>query len=259
MDSVVIKPKESLADYVELIYSNEAEEFNYHGLSSPSINSEIFFSFGDYFSFANYSIEKGTTELSSISKNQLYAIPVNAKGYHSTSGIILKPWAFLYINAIDGKSTYHLSQQTIISELKKQLVHLEKDLKISSMEDKSKILYSFVKNKISFKEINPTFTKIYSAINAFDKNVMKIEDLVAFSHISQKTFIEIFKAHIGINPLKYLQFRAIEYSLKKLQDPYLTLSQIALDSGFYDQSHFNRVFKGFMQMTPNQYRLMQND
>lgn len=258
MDSLVIEPEGFLADYVELVYCNEAEDFTYQGVSTPSINSEIFFSFGDHFSFANTTIGSDSTELYCISQNQLYATPVSAQGKHSTSGIIFKPWAISSISAIDGKSTNRLSQKAIISELKTQLVHLEIDLKTSSKEDKSMLLYSFVKHKLSFKKLNPTFTKIFNAIHAFDKNETKLEELVGFSNISQKTFIKIFKTHIGLNPMKYLQFRAVEDSIVKLCNPNLSLSQIALDSGFYDQSHFNRVFKNFMQMTPNQYRLAQN-
>lgn len=258
MDSLVIKPEGFLTDYIELIYCNEAEDFTYQGILAPSINSEIFFSFGEHFSFANTVIGRDSTELFYISENQLYATPIHAQGNHSTSGIIFKPWAFSSINAINGKSTDHLSQKAIISELKTQLVQLEIELKTLSKKDKSTLLYSFVKYKVSFKELNPTFIKIFNVINIFDKTEANLEQLVTFSNISQKTFIKIFKAHIGLNPMKYLHFRAVEDSLIKLRNPNLSLSQIALDSGFYDQSHFNRVFKNFMLMTPNQYRLMQN-
>lgn len=258
MDSLIIKPEGFLTDYVELIYCNEAEYFSYQGVSSPSINSEIFFSFGEHFSFANTVISKDSTELFYISKNQLYAIPIHAEGNHSTSGIIFKPWAFSYISAINGKSTDGMSQQAILSELKTQLVQLETYLKASCKDDKSAILYAFLKNKISFKRLNPTFTKIYNAINVFDKSQANLDHLVATSNISQKTFIKIFKAHVGLNPMKYLHFRAVEHSLVQLANPNLSLSHIALDSGFYDQSHFNRVFKNFMLMTPYQYRLNQN-
>jgi AraC-like DNA-binding protein len=37
------------------------------------------------------------------------------------------------------------------------------------------------------------------------------------------------------------------------------LIDIALDSGFYDQSHFNRVFKTFTGLTPREYRLQKEN
>jgi AraC-like DNA-binding protein len=254
MHSSVIKPEGFLSAYVELVYCNKAEDFSDQGISKPSVNSEIFYSFGDHFKFADTIIERDSTELCSLFRNQIIAAPVSAYGKHSTSGIIFKPWAFSSISSLNGKSTGRLTKEAIMFELKTQFRNLEGKLKDSTMADTTALLYSFVEQKVSFKRLHPTFTKIFDAINKFDTAESRIADLVANSNISQKTFIKLFKEHIGLTPHKYLQLRAVEYSLDRLKNPHLSLTQIALESGFYDQSHFNRIFKSFMLITPDRYR-----
>jgi methylphosphotriester-DNA--protein-cysteine methyltransferase len=46
----------------------------------------------------------------------------------------------------------------------------------------------------------------------------------------------------------------LEYVRRKLDDPELSLAEIAVDAGFADQSHLTRNFKRFTGRTPGEYR-----
>ena len=52
----------------------------------------------------------------------------------------------------------------------------------------------------------------------------------------------------------YIRKLRIEQSCKALANSDFSLAQIALSAGFSDHSHFSRIFKRIMRVTPTQYR-----
>lgn len=65
-----------------------------------------------------------------------------------------------------------------------------------------------------------------------------------------KTFRTIF--HVTMS--EFIRQRRIEFACGQLLQSQLSISQIALESGFYDQSHFTNAFKRVMGVTPAEYR-----
>lgn len=53
---------------------------------------------------------------------------------------------------------------------------------------------------------------------------------------------------------EYVQALRVRYACKLLQDRALPLADVAIDSGFADQSHFTRMFRKFVGTTPARFR-----
>lgn len=71
---------------------------------------------------------------------------------------------------------------------------------------------------------------------------------------SQKHFIELFRQQVGVTPKQYLKIMRFQKAIQTIETKEnLHWSQIALDSGFYDQAHFIHDFKHFSGFTPNEY------
>jgi AraC-like DNA-binding protein len=68
------------------------------------------------------------------------------------------------------------------------------------------------------------------------------------------TLLRQFNAAIGITPHAYRINCRIELARKLLQKGY-DLSQVALECGFFDQSHFHRHFKAITTVTPKEYQV----
>ena len=63
-----------------------------------------------------------------------------------------------------------------------------------------------------------------------------------------------FKEITGFKLSEYLTKIRLEHSVKYLLSNEENITTIALESGFYDQSHFNKNFKKLLDTTPNHFR-----
>lgn len=80
-----------------------------------------------------------------------------------------------------------------------------------------------------------------------------LDQLSRACHSDPCYLIKLFKKKVGLTPYQYLRNYRIEVAKKKLlQDK--TVSQVAHEVGFFDQSHFHRNFKPIVGMTPFQYK-----
>lgn len=82
---------------------------------------------------------------------------------------------------------------------------------------------------------------------------LSLEDLCAVADLSKYHLVRSFKRAYGLTPHAYhlnLRVNEAKACLRQGQD----LSEVALDSGFCDQSHFTRVFSRCVGMTPAAYQ-----
>jgi AraC family transcriptional regulator len=72
--------------------------------------------------------------------------------------------------------------------------------------------------------------------------------------LSVRHFTRAFRQSVGMPPHRYLLKRRIERARDLLRNPSLSLLEVALACGFADQSHFTRLFRASMQMSPGVWR-----
>ena len=65
--------------------------------------------------------------------------------------------------------------------------------------------------------------------------------------------IRLFKAATGLSPYEYLLVLRIEHAKQLLEKGY-AVQDAALESGFYDASHFNRLFRKVSGANPKIFR-----
>lgn len=64
----------------------------------------------------------------------------------------------------------------------------------------------------------------------------------------------VFRHHYGCTVGEYVRQLRVEFACRELCSTDAPLPQIALASGFCDQSHFSRIFKRVVGLTPSMYR-----
>ncbi len=83
---------------------------------------------------------------------------------------------------------------------------------------------------------------------------IEVGDMAEHVLLSVSQLQREFSTHFGISPIRYLREVRIGMARRLLESTDISVSQIATDCGFYDQSHFNRYFKSSTGLTPRQYR-----
>jgi AraC-like DNA-binding protein len=83
---------------------------------------------------------------------------------------------------------------------------------------------------------------------------IELNELAAIAGLSDCHFSRAFKQSMGIPPHRYVMQRRIEVAAVLIEQTDRPLSEIALEVGFSDQSHFTRMFSRLASQTPRDYR-----
>jgi AraC family transcriptional regulator len=81
-----------------------------------------------------------------------------------------------------------------------------------------------------------------------------LEELANICNCTPVQFARKFRVHYGMRPHAYVLARKVERACQHLRKDRLALKEVALLSGFSDQSHLNRMFRRYKNVTPARYR-----
>ncbi len=85
-----------------------------------------------------------------------------------------------------------------------------------------------------------------------------INDLANIAHLSRTAYINKFKEICKIPPSAYITKLRIESAMNMLAGTNLSILEIAYRTGFYDASHFTKIFESHLKITPQEYRNLKN-
>ena len=84
----------------------------------------------------------------------------------------------------------------------------------------------------------------------------RLWELAQLAGMSPHYFCDLFKKSTGLSPHQYLVRCRVDQAKIFLRSPQLGIMQIAKATGFADQSHFTKVFRRIVGVTPTQFRQM---
>lgn len=93
-----------------------------------------------------------------------------------------------------------------------------------------------------------------SYINNNYLNQMHLDKISAICFLSTRQFVRIFKKSYGITPTDYIIKLRLAHACHLMESTDLSLSEIAMKSGFWDISFFSRQFKSKYGISPKEYR-----
>jgi len=89
------------------------------------------------------------------------------------------------------------------------------------------------------------------------KNLTKLylDDIANNIGYNKEYIIRIFKNEFGLTPHAFLMNEKVNYAKNLLDNSKdKSICDIAVDIGFYDQSHFTKLFKKSFATTPKRYK-----
>jgi AraC-like DNA-binding protein len=87
---------------------------------------------------------------------------------------------------------------------------------------------------------------------------LRIADLAAHCGFGMRRFHQLFIDAFGETPHRYLQRLRLDTSITLLADPRLSLTDIALEIGFGDQSAYTHAFTRRFGLAPGQWRALRH-
>lgn len=88
------------------------------------------------------------------------------------------------------------------------------------------------------------------SLMAHGHGTMAISDIACELAVSERTINRHFTQAIGLSPKQYSSILRVKNVIIQLTTPHYTISDIALNCGFSDQSHMTRDIKNHMGKTP---------
>lgn len=102
------------------------------------------------------------------------------------------------------------------------------------------------------------FNSVMAYIDEHFAEDFRLEDAASFTGFSKYHFSRLFKQYTGYTFCSYVFQRRIRAAEQLLEQPGLSITEIAIRSGFSSIPTFNRVFRQQMHCTPTEYRAKNN-
>ncbi|MCR5108169.1 MAG: AraC family transcriptional regulator [Lachnospiraceae bacterium] len=96
--------------------------------------------------------------------------------------------------------------------------------------------------------------KAFSYVEEHFSEPIKISELADFCAMSEAHFRKLFVMHMHMKPVEYINSVRIRAACDMLANTNKSVDEVALSCGFTTPSTFNRNFRQFMEITPNQWR-----
>ncbi len=251
------RPNERLKQYIKCYYIYESTSgVDFEDTVFPSGCVEIIFNLGAgkwQTAVSNGFITTPSIELwgqiirpltvRSIGKNTMLGI----RFFPHAAACFLKENIELFNNQVVDFSDLSGNAVTILRE--KLLETAALDQRISLVED-------FLLHRLLLSEKRYSKIAVVSEImhelkqdDFFDN----IENVASRYGITSRYLQKIFLQYTGLTPKLYSKINRFQNSLRLVTKKDTSLTSIAYDCGYFDQSHFIREFKSFTGLTPSGY------
>ena len=82
----------------------------------------------------------------------------------------------------------------------------------------------------------------------------RVREVAKTVGLSQRRFIQVFKEEVGMTPKLFTRIQRFQQTRTLIQqNPLPDWTTLALDFGYFDQSHFIREFLEFSGLSPTDY------
>jgi AraC-like DNA-binding protein len=99
-----------------------------------------------------------------------------------------------------------------------------------------------------------SFMKLEVALRQNLSHQWTVEEMAALIGLGTTAFSEKVKSYTGFSPLNYLINIRISEAIKLLKKKEISVTIIALQTGFYSSQHFSTTFKKLTGYTPGEFR-----
>ncbi len=191
-----------------------------------------------------------------------FSIISNLKGFSSIFPILLQP---RLLNINNSSDIYHELSNILLS-IKDEYSYNDN---LSESCIYSKIIQFFILTARKYmntgnlfpdvklskqKEYMEKINSIFDYINENLTEDLTLDKIACIAGFSKFHFSRIFKQYTNLSFYEYLNQQRVKKAERLLLDPNITITDVAMQSGFSSISTFNRVFKTVKECTPTEFK-----
>lgn len=102
--------------------------------------------------------------------------------------------------------------------------------------------------------VHPVVAHVTSYVHAHLERPLQLRDLAIEGGVSSEYLVRIFARNIGTTPMRYVWQQRVFQGIYLLQHTGLSVTEIALRTGFQSPHHFSRLVRRSSDQTPTQIR-----
>jgi len=106
----------------------------------------------------------------------------------------------------------------------------------------------------SGRDFPKTFMHLEEVLRRNLSHQWTVEEMAALVGLGTTLFNERVKSYSGFSPINYLINIRISEAIRLLKQPDISVTDIALDTGFYSSQHFSTTFKKLTGYKPSEFR-----
>ena len=182
-------------------------------------------------------------------------VSLDVQGPYRFIVLQLYPFASKYLLNINPRTLNDECYDLLSTQQVDASVYLQRLKATNSLKTQSQILTELAAALIDAHAVPPN-DSIQKAIIIIiqQKGQIKIKDILHQVYLTERTFERHFRTEVGLSPKQFARIIQFQCSLNQLHTSnFDKLTEVGLDSGFADQSHFIRTFKKYTGQTPSFY------
>lgn len=254
-----IRPGALLKEYVKCYYVYESDtNVAFEDIVFPSGCIEIIFNLGTgKWQTSNNNIFVTTPSIE-LWGQIIQPLPVKSIGKNTMLGIRFFPHAAsCFLNDTIGLFNNKVLDLSDVSGEAVNTLHAQL-LETSTWNKRIEFVESFLSHRLLLSERKlGKVTMITDIMNEIRGNDFfdNIENVASRYGITSRYLQKLFLQYTGLTPKLYSKINRFQNSLRLITKKEVSLTSIAYDCGYFDQSHFIREFKSFTGFTPSAYAL----
>jgi AraC-like DNA-binding protein len=252
-----ITPEDRLKPFIKCFYLFQSEsDAEFDDVVFPSGFTEIIFNLGQGVWASSDGTHYSITPTIELWGQVTKPMQIKSRGKHLMLGVRFFPHAAGYFLKED------IGQfNNIVSDLSDVLGNTVKVLHTKLIETNDlirriELIEMFLLKRLSTdKKINTRIEEIGYLLHNINKNYVENNiSVVASQHgITTRYLHKLIYQYTGLSPKSLNKINRFQHSLKLITKNEESLTSIAYDCGYFDQSHFIRDFKSFTGVTPSVY------
>jgi AraC-like DNA-binding protein len=257
MISLTIKPSKTLEAFIDYYWVFESPDISGIGeqFVYPQGSSELMFHYETPFSTINSEGQAKMQTECFLCTQKLTSMRVSPIGKIGLISVYFKPYgASVMFDVIANElNEINIDLGNVVGDKYKALI--DEIASAANFQIRIGIIEKYLLKRMALRsiyEIGP-LGKAIDLIN-LRCGMLSVDDVASAACMSGRHLDRLFVKRIGLSPKQFIRVRKMNFAISLMKaKKKISLTELALEAGYYDQSHFTNDFKEITGITPKQF------